>query len=74
MIMPEMSGHDCFKALKRINPEINALMSTGYGVNGKSLEFLEEGCSFIQKPYNINDLSASIINALKRDYKSGKEI
>jgi PAS domain S-box-containing protein len=66
MVMPEMSGHDCFRALKCVNPDIRALLSSGYGFNGKASELLDEGMlGFIQKPYRVTELSVAVARALE---------
>ncbi|HDZ24370.1 MAG TPA: response regulator [Desulfobacteraceae bacterium] len=47
--------------LKEINPDIKVLLSSGYSINGKANEILERGCDgFIQKPFNMKDLSQKL--------------
>jgi PAS domain S-box-containing protein len=61
MIMPGMGGGETFDHLKEINPDIKVLLSSGYSINGQASEILERGCDgFIQKPFNINQLSEKI--------------
>jgi len=61
MIMPGMGGGETFDHLKKINPDIKVLLSSGYSINGQASEILERGCDgFIQKPFNINQLSEKI--------------
>jgi CheY-like chemotaxis protein len=58
MIMPDMGGGEVFDRLKRINPGIKVLLSSGYSIDGQATEIIERGCSgFIQKPFNIKQLS-----------------
>ena len=58
MIMPEMSGGEVYDRIKEINPNIKALLASGYSMDGQGQEILERGCnSFIQKPFNIEQLS-----------------
>jgi DNA-binding NtrC family response regulator len=41
-----------------IYPDINVLLSSGYGLGGQAGEILERGCSgFIQKPFDMKRLS-----------------
>jgi two-component system cell cycle sensor histidine kinase/response regulator CckA len=41
------------------------LLSSGYAINGKANEIMRRGCNgFIQKPYNISDLSDKVRNVL----------
>ncbi|MGD9106283.1 MAG: PAS domain S-box protein [Desulfobacterales bacterium] len=61
MIMPEMGGGDVYDHLKDVNPDIKVLLSSGYSINGHANKILSRGCNgFIQKPFNIKDLSQEI--------------
>jgi PAS domain S-box-containing protein len=61
MIMPGMGGGETFDHLKEIKSDIKVLLSSGYSINGQASEILERGCEgFIQKPFNINQLSEKI--------------
>jgi len=54
MIMPEMNGGETYDRLKKMNPDINVLLSSGHSINGQATKILERGCNdFIQKPFNI---------------------
>jgi PAS domain S-box-containing protein len=67
MVMPFMDGGETYDRLKRINPNIKALLSSGYSVNGQAREILERGCNgFIQKPFNMWELSQAIRRILDR--------
>ena len=58
MIMPGMNGGETYDNLKEINPEIKVLLSSGYSITGQATGILNRGCNgFIQKPFNIKDLS-----------------
>jgi DNA-binding NarL/FixJ family response regulator len=47
--------------LKEINPNIKVLLSSGYSIDGEATKILERGCNgFIQKPFDIKQLSKSI--------------
>ena len=61
MIMPHMSGSELFDRLRRINPTVKVLLSSGYSINGQAREILNRGCDgFIQKPFSISQLSVKI--------------
>ncbi len=61
MVMPVMDGRDTFIAMRKINPEIVALLSSGYSLNGEAKSILEEGVKgFIQKPYRKSELAEKI--------------
>ena len=58
MIMPDMGGGKTFDELRKINPDIKVLLSSGYSISGEASEILERGCNdFIQKPFNMKQLS-----------------
>jgi CheY-like chemotaxis protein len=61
MVMPGMSGSETFDALKAIKSDIKVMLSSGYSLEGQAAKILEKGCNgFIQKPFNVSDLSRKI--------------
>lgn len=67
MIMPEMNGLETFLALKKQNPDIKVLLSTGYAIDEKAQEMLRQGCKgYILKPYSVIDFSHKIREILER--------
>jgi PAS domain S-box-containing protein len=61
MIMPDLGGRETFEALKKIDPGVKVLLSSGYSLGGQAGEIMESGCSgFIQKPFSIKDLAEKI--------------
>ncbi len=61
MVLPGMDGGAIFNELKKINPQVRVLLSSGYSVNGQAQEILDRGCKgFIQKPYRVNALKKAI--------------
>jgi PAS domain S-box-containing protein len=65
MIMPGMGGGETFETLKSINPDVRVILSSGYSINGKAKEIMKRGCkSFIQKPFQMGDLSEKIRKVL----------
>ena len=61
IIMPCMKGGEVFDRLKEINPDIKVLLSSGYSIDGEASQILGRGCSgFIQKPFDMNQLSQTI--------------
>ena len=67
MIMPEMGGDKAYDIMKEVNPDIKVLLSSGYSVEGDAAKILERGCDgFIQKPFNMKQLSKSIREILDR--------
>ena len=67
IIMPDMSGGQVYDKIKQINPYIKVLLSSGYNIEGQATELLERGCNgFIQKPFNMKELSRSINEILNK--------
>ena len=65
MIMPVMSGGEVYNMLKNISPHIKVILSSGYSMEGQAAEILKLGCNgFIQKPFNMGDLSKKIREVL----------
>jgi PAS domain S-box-containing protein len=61
MLMPNMGGGEAYDRMKEINPDIKVLLSSGFSIDGEATEILKRGCdSFIQKPFNIDELSGKI--------------
>ena len=61
MIMPDIGGGEAYDRMKEINPDVKVLLSSGYSIEGEATEILERGCDgFIQKPFNIKELSGKI--------------
>jgi len=67
LVMPKMEGGEVFKRLKQISTDVKVLVASGYGIAGKASQVLEQGaCGFIQKPYDMRELSKSIRSILSQ--------
>ncbi|GAB4280857.1 MAG: hypothetical protein Kow0029_25730 [Candidatus Rifleibacteriota bacterium] len=66
MIMPEMSGSDCFYSLKSIAPELKIILCSGYSQDADLAKLKENGLdAFVFKPCRGDELSrvvAEVIN------------
>lgn len=61
IIMPKMSGKELFYTLKKTNPEIKVLISSGYTQDTSASKLIADGAlGFIQKPYRLSELSYKI--------------
>jgi len=61
VIMPEMDGVQIYKALKKINPDIAVLVSTGYASSKQTIELKELGVeAFLKKPYRQSELVEAV--------------
>jgi len=66
MVMPQMNGRDCFMAMKKIRPEVRAILSSGFSREEEIIAMKEAGLKgFIHKPYRIVTLSQVVSEALK---------
>ncbi|HSG88034.1 MAG TPA: response regulator [Pseudomonadales bacterium] len=55
--MPKLNGLEAFRAMKRINPGVRAMIASGYSVERTAEEMLTEGVSgFVQKPFDLKTL------------------
>jgi PAS domain S-box-containing protein len=67
MIMPGMNGGQTYDRLKQIDPAVKVLLSSGYSINGEASDILARGCSgFIQKPFNLIEMSRKVRKVLDR--------
>ncbi|MDO9109970.1 MAG: response regulator, partial [Desulfatirhabdiaceae bacterium] len=65
MIMPVLGGSETFDILKSMHPNLKILLSSGYAADGQASEILKRGCNgFIQKPFNLEQLSQKTSEAL----------
>jgi two-component system cell cycle sensor histidine kinase/response regulator CckA len=61
MIMPGMDGGETYDILKKMNPELKVLLSSGYSIDGRATEILDRGCNgFLQKPFSAEQISSRI--------------
>lgn len=67
-VVEGMGGKECIKELKRMNPGIKAIVSSGYSNDPIMSEPEKFGFTdFIAKPYNIQALSSVLRNTIQRD-------
>jgi signal transduction histidine kinase len=52
-----MGGEECFKALKELDPEVRAILATGYDNDDINRKYMEMGfCGCLPKPYRVTEL------------------
>lgn len=52
MIMPKMDGKDCYYAIRKLNPTVKVVLSSGFTRNRSVSTLLDDGVAgFIKKPY-----------------------
>ena len=65
VIMPEMNGKDLVDKLRSLNPQLRCLYMSGYPADVITQHgVLDEGVHFIQKPFRLSDLAASVRKCL----------
>ncbi|WP_051293045.1 PAS domain-containing hybrid sensor histidine kinase/response regulator [Citrifermentans bremense] len=65
LTMPHMDGEQCFRELRRLKPDVQVIMTSGYSENDVAHKFLGKGLAgFIQKPYNLSALKEVIKRAV----------
>lgn len=68
MIMPDMTGSETYDALKKAEPGVKVLLSSGYSIDGQAQKIMDRGCDgFIQKPFALDELSLNIRKILDED-------
>lgn len=68
LTMPHMDGEETFRELRRIRPDIQVIISSGYSELEVVQRFAGKGLAgFIQKPYVLSDLSKKLKEVLQAD-------
>lgn len=70
MMMPRMDGRECFSALRQINPNVRAILSTGYSHNQAVQEVIDEGLlGYIGKPFDLQEIATAVENAIQKNHE-----
>lgn len=65
VIMPEMNGKELATTLKILNPQIKCIFMSGYTADVIAKHgVLDEGVHFIQKPFSLQNLAATVRDVL----------
>jgi two-component system, cell cycle sensor histidine kinase and response regulator CckA len=68
MVMPEMDGGEVYRELRKIDPDVKVILSSGFSSGGRAGELMREGIrAFVQKPYTVNALCAAVRRVLDQD-------
>lgn len=71
MLMPKLSGNEVYSKMKKINPDVKVILTSGFRKDKRVEQALNAGADgFIKKPYNFKRLSEMIFQVLKRKSKS----
>ena len=67
MVLLDMGEEEIYDRMKKINPDIKVLLSSGYSIDGQATEILKRGCDgFIEKPFDMQGLSQGIRKILDK--------
>ena len=74
LTMPKMDGEQCFRELKKIDPAVKVIISSGYNEFEVSQKFVGKNISaFVQKPYKFATLKNAIKDLINtKDVDTGK--
>jgi signal transduction histidine kinase/ActR/RegA family two-component response regulator len=65
LTMPKKSGLEVLATLRRLNPSVRVILSSGYSAAAQKLDLAKLGVmAFLQKPYVPNDLARTLRNVL----------
>lgn len=52
-----MGGEECFVELKKLDPDVRAIVASGYDNDEMARQFIDKGfCGYLTKPYRVNEL------------------
>lgn len=67
IMMPRMDGIQTLEEIKKIDPELEVIMATGFGSVETAVQSMKKGAyDFIQKPYSMDEMEAVISRALEK--------
>jgi two-component system cell cycle sensor histidine kinase/response regulator CckA len=65
VIMPQMSGLECLRRLREMDPQVKVLISTGYTARDLAQELVAEGALGVAgKPFQVQDFATAVRGAI----------
>ncbi len=65
--MPGLSGIEVLREIKKLRPDIEVIVITGYGTLRNAREAINLGAgNFMSKPFNVADIIAAVSKAFER--------
>jgi PAS domain S-box-containing protein len=65
VMMPEVDGRECLRRLRAIDPDLKALVVSGYAHEGEVQQMLDSGAlGFLQKPFSVAALGSAVRTAM----------
>ncbi len=66
MIMPKMNGRECFAQLRKINPEIKVLISSGFTSEEAMRNInIDDAAGFLKKPFTVTELYEALCRVIE---------
>ena len=65
IVMPDLGGAEVVDAIRDIDPNTKIMLSSGYGRDRKITDIMQNCHAFIQKPFSMQELSASLQTIMK---------
>lgn len=60
-----MGGEECYVELKKLDPEVRAIVASGYDNDEMARQFMDKGfCGYLTKPYRVNELGKALKTVL----------
>ena len=67
LTMPQMGGEQCYRELRKLNPNVKVIISSGYNEYEVTQRFIGKGIAgFMQKPYKLSVLREAIKPVVNR--------
>ena len=71
LVMPKMGGLQLLEELKAINPQVRAIISTGFALDKRITEVIADGCyPCLKKPYTRDELAGTIAQVINHPSES----
>ena len=68
LIMPRMNGQDAFREMKKINPHVRVLVSSGFSQTQATRQMLDEGAlGLLNKPFQVTELAREVAEHIHHD-------
>lgn len=65
--MPKMDGLELLSAIKRVDPELEVIMATGFATIDTAVLAMKNGAyDFVQKPFQLDEMFSAVERALER--------
>jgi signal transduction histidine kinase len=66
LTMPRMGGVEAFYRMRKIDPKLKVVITSGYSLGAGVSELLQNGaCAFLQKPYTIDSLQRIVDSCMR---------